>query len=455
MLSNIVNVTIARQTVTVAQASFDIPLILSSDANFAARVKSYSSLTELKADLVAGSGDVEDTLTYIMAAALFAQDPHPTTVKLGQRKTVKVLTDDAGTFTAGSIVVTVNGHEITQAFSTSKDDTLTALAAQIQALDEITTAAYSSGAHTITITGASGYIPSIDDIDLSGVTGTLAAIAISTTSAEDASDALDACILYDNAWYGLVLADRTEATILDVASSVDSNGTKIFFNASDDADIIDVTLASDSTSLPAVAKAAAYERAAMMYHSLADTESLDAGLMGVIFPKNPGSYTAKFKTVSGVTVDSLTTTQETNALAKYAGVYTEIGGRNMFQEGRVAEGEWIDTIIFIDWLKSRLKEAIFAVLANNDKVPYDDGGIAAIVGAMTEVFEQGIRYGGITSPVYNATTGVQTGGYVITVPKAADIASASKNARALPDIEFTAYLAGAIHAVTVAGIVTV
>jgi hypothetical protein len=89
--------------------------------------------------------------------------------------------DDAGAFTAGHIHVSINGTEYTQNFSSDKNTTMTALAAQLAANAETDTAVYSSGAHTIVITPLIGkqlYITS----DVSGVTGGMT-VTISTTPA--------------------------------------------------------------------------------------------------------------------------------------------------------------------------------------------------------------------------------------------------------------------------------
>jgi len=91
---------------------------------------------------------------------------------------VVVVTDDAGTYTAGDIVVTVNGTDVTESFDTDKNTTMTALAASIQALEDVLTAVYASGAHTITITPISGGDLEIS-VDVSGITGTMTISSIS------------------------------------------------------------------------------------------------------------------------------------------------------------------------------------------------------------------------------------------------------------------------------------
>jgi hypothetical protein len=97
-----------------------------------------------------------------------------------------VLTDDAGTFTAGSIAVTVNGTVITQAWGTDKNTTMTALAAAIQAgVTGVYSAVYSSGSHTITLKARNIAVTAV--ADLSGVTGTMALMPSVSTSLDTAA----------------------------------------------------------------------------------------------------------------------------------------------------------------------------------------------------------------------------------------------------------------------------
>lgn len=93
---------------------------------------------------------------------------------------VVIITDDAGTWTAGDAVVDVNGTPYTQSFDTDKDTSMTALAAQLQGDSNVLTAVYNSTAHTITITPNLGKQLFVES-DLSGITGTMT-FSIATTA---------------------------------------------------------------------------------------------------------------------------------------------------------------------------------------------------------------------------------------------------------------------------------
>jgi len=82
------------------------------------------------------------------------------------------ITDSAGTYTAGAIVVTVNGFTATAAYDTNKDTTMTALAAAIQALNSVETAVYTAGSHTIVITAVANEALTVS-VDITGITGNM------------------------------------------------------------------------------------------------------------------------------------------------------------------------------------------------------------------------------------------------------------------------------------------
>lgn len=102
-------------------------------------------------------------------------------------ETQSVILDSAGTFTAGDIVTTVNGTEITTAFDTDKDTTMTAHAAAIQAgVADVYSAVYASGAHTITIKTRNTAV--VATVDVSGITGTMTITSVTASSLDVAAD---------------------------------------------------------------------------------------------------------------------------------------------------------------------------------------------------------------------------------------------------------------------------
>ena len=92
-------------------------------------------------------------------------------VRLPLRNVCTIL-DNAGTYTAADITVTVNGTAVLHTWTTSKAADMAALAAAIQALTFIVTAVYDGAAHTIIIT-AEENIDLVVSVDLTAMTGNM------------------------------------------------------------------------------------------------------------------------------------------------------------------------------------------------------------------------------------------------------------------------------------------
>jgi len=445
-LQEIVNVQITRETRAITAPGFGTLLIVGPNANFGSRLQFATSISQV-ADMLVGGSSVPE---YAAASKALSQNPRVERIAIGNQHGTKTLTDNAGTFTGGTIEVTVNGDEVSQAWGTDKDDTLTELAVGIQALDSVLTAAYNSVSHTIVITPATGEVLEVS-FDISEITGTMT-WELSATATENIDDALSAIEQENDDWYGVKIVNYVEQDLLDVAAWTEAR-RKIFFYSSDESDIVNVAPASDTASIAAQLKAAGYARSVGLFSNVADSQFPGAAFAGKIFPFDPGSYTAKFKTLAGITVDVLSATQSSNARGKNTNTYESIGGVNIVREGVVAEGEFIDTIIFVDWLQANLTTDIYALLAKSRKVPYTIAGIEAIKSIIEKRLEIGLARGGI-SPFSEDADGNQNGGYVVTVPAFDSIPTADKAARLLQDVRFTVWPAGAIHAVKVDGVVT-
>jgi hypothetical protein len=102
-----------------------------------------------------------------------------------------VITDDAGTFTAGTIAATivynaVNGASVSttysQAFSTDKATSMAALAAKIAANTGVDTCVYSDGSHTITLVANADYNLSLITVDVTGITGAMTISSVAYSS---------------------------------------------------------------------------------------------------------------------------------------------------------------------------------------------------------------------------------------------------------------------------------
>jgi hypothetical protein len=446
-LSEIVNVVITKDIKSVSRAGFGTLLIVGPNVNIDNRLEYFETPAAAKAKVIGTS-----TLEEALITAAFAQSPSPTRIALGAVQASKTFVFTEDSVSGGTFKAYVNSKLYSQAWSTSFDGTMTALAALIAADVAVDTAVYTTGTNTLVITPNSGYVTGVT-FDFSAATGGTPTYVLTCTElAEAYNTSLDAILLEQPDWYGLAAATRDIAKQKLVAAWTESN-KKFFIAGSADLNIINQTVSGDTTSIAAYAKNNSLERTAVMFGKEAATEGIEAALFGKILPLDPGTYTAMFKTLSGITVDVLTSTQSTNARDKYANVYENIGGVNIVREGQVGANEYIDIVIFIDWLAARITESVYSALVSQPKVPYTAIGIMVIKSALEQPLKIGQNRGGISPTAFDDDK-KQIGGYFIETPSFASIPTSDKIARTLTDVKFTAFLSGAIHSVVINGVVT-
>lgn len=258
----------------------------------------------------------------------------------------------------------------------------------------------------------------------------------------DGSETWDAALaamqLENGAWYGLICTTRLLADQQDIADWVEANKKLCILGTSD------VNTITGTGDIGDYVHTNLLERTAVIYHPdvAGGTDPFPgAAWFGKLFPKAPGSATWAFKTLAGVPTYGLTETEYNTAAAKKVNTYLSIAGVGLTQGGWVGSGEYIDIIHGIDWLTAQIQAYVFVPLIQNDKVPFTDAGVQMIVSQLKAALESGVRAGLLDS-------------YVVAYPAVADVSAIDKGNRLLPDVTFTAVLAGAIHKVEIAGVVT-
>ncbi len=240
-----------------------------------------------------------------------------------------------------------------------------------------------------------------------------------------------------NDWYFLLSESQTAANVAALAAFAAANG-KLYFGSMTDTEFAalgDATLALD--------------RAVILCHKKAATQYPAEAWVGRCAPELPGSITWKFKSLSGVSESGYTPTVIDEIKDKHGNVVVSRGGILHTTEGTVLSGEFIDVIRSQDWVKARIAEGVFRLLATSPKVPYDDRGIAMVLAEVQGVMQQATAQGII------ARDADGNGMWSVTAPKRSEIAANDIANRVLPDIKFEFTLAGAIHSVTVRGVISV
>ena len=425
VLTDIIEINISRETAAVSQTNFNVPLFISAHTKFAERARSYSSLLAVADDF-----NPTDS-AYIAAQKLFGQVITPSRIVIGRRlvpsSTVSISSASAGTYT-----MTINN--IAFSFVATGVNTSIQIATGLRAaymvtpITGVTVTDNLDG--TLTVASTIGYALEVS-----------AKMAqANSPSTESWVTSLTEVITVDNTWYALTIESHLDADILAVAAQIEGM-KKIYATSSQSVDT-KTTVTTDTFSK---LKALGYQRTFGIYSATADTEYPECSWVGYQLQEQPGSNTWAYKALSGSTVSVLSGTESTNLHFKNATTYETVGGLNSTIGAKMFGGEWIDVIIFVDWLEARMKERLWSRMVNSKKIPFTAAGAAIIEAEIRGQLNDGIRVGGLA----------QSPAPTVNVP---DVLSLSTNARALrvfEGITFEARLAGAIHFVKIAGTVTV
>lgn len=237
----------------------------------------------------------------------------------------------------------------------------------------------------------------------------------------------------DDDWYGLLVCDSfSKATTIQGASWLETK-RKLFVAQTPDTIIMNP---SEDTDVLSALKTSAYARTGAIYHrGIGVNEWLACGWLAGQLTTTPGSATPAFKVVTGCKTDKLTPAQENAILGKNGSHYTNTGGLGITFEGKTGSGDFMDTIRFLDWVYARMRERVLGCLANNPKIPFTDAGVDIMRGEIAAIIQLGMNAGGFD----------RAAGYTITAPLVKDVPVADRANRKLPDINWSARLAGAIH----------
>jgi hypothetical protein len=438
-LDEVIDLQITAESSSATRAGFGTMLCLAYHLTIPDITKVYTSPSELTDD-----GFAVTDPAYRMAQTAFSQNPKPQRIVLGKRThaytqivelTPTITT--AGyhyTFEVVDPVGVVTAIDYTVLTGATVATICTALAALIDPVASVTAV---SATTKITVTAAAGKLfnlrklPIPSELKIKDVTADPGIVADLT--AIEAADA--------TSWYA-VTADHSPQTVIEAAAAwIEARRKIAVFNTSDE-DVLEALVTSDVCSS---LKAASYARTEVLgsYKELLSNSA--AAWLGRMLPTDPGSASWAFKTLKGITVDSLGGAAKTAATTKRLNTYTILGGWNVTQWGQDPDGGYTDVVVGTDWLYARIQEAIIAALASRDKIPMTDSGAETIRSLIMSILDLGIQ----------ATFLAETPAPVVMVPKIKDVTTADKAARRLPGITFSATLAGAIHTVVIKGALSV
>ena len=433
-ISDFVSVSLAIGDRTLDRASFSKIMILGPSQVFPERVRTYEASSALTAMTTDGF-TVNSPEYKAMAAVLASNLNRPDVVKVGRRAAANVPTQDL-TFGPLDVVdgaiftIDVNGTEFT--YTTGAAEGAADVAAAL-------VSAINGGSEPVTATdNLDGTFDIVDDVagaqnDFYGKAGKFSCVDNSVDA--NVATELAAIATIDDEWYGLILASNSEAENEAAAAWANPLG-KQFVPVSMSTDQKGAGSADTASTLQGLS----YNYVGAKYHERA-LSFPSAAWMGQMYSYEPGQATWKFKELEGIAKSNLTATEATNLKGKNCNYYVDIGGRGMTFEGWAASGRFMDVTRFADWLVNTVQVNVANILANNPKVPYDDGGILKLSGGVKEALEEGADNSGLALDPAATVTPTYKADQTTT-----DIAN-----RHLAGMKFSATYTGAIHSVTISG----
>jgi len=250
--------------------------------------------------------------------------------------------------------------------------------------------------------------------------------------------ALSTLITTDPDFYAVTIESREKADLALAGTWANSN-KKFFFGGSDD-----ITALTGRNA----------DREAYLIHDNSDIDYPECAWVGREIPKTPGSNTWKWKTLSGQNESNFNSTQLATIRSNNGQALQEQAGVIFTNEGVTTSGEYIDIIIGQDWVEDQIRVGLLGLFLKNDKVPYDDSGIAQIEGVVRDVLKRAGDNGIIAAAVSDADLEKSDDKeyiYQVTTVSRADSPVNERANREYNGLDFVYTTAGAIHKVTVTG----
>jgi hypothetical protein len=437
-LEQIAQINISLSTAAVTRKGFGRPLFLTHNVpgGFTSRARLYSKSTDMISD---GFSSTHPAVKAVRV--MESQEVHPPDFLVGRAANAPTqrfkITPVAVNLAVYELWVNGIKASFTADASATGAEIVTGLVASINALSQ----------GTVTVTNNTTYLT----VTASG-TGVFNSLLCDMPQLmdviQDHADAglsadLDAIALENGDFYYIQYQFNSAACVAAIDAWAEANQKKFYAQVQDNA--CETTTKDGSiTDVGETLYAANLNRTQGLYSRETD-DFLDAGLIGFISPKVPGSETNHLRMVKGVPTYNYTANQKNNLTSRRLTYLADFAGLAATFGGRVSSGEWADIIRGRDHTAALMQEDISNLLITEPgKLPLTDEGIERVRLAIAAVIAQKQRDGFLA---YSPAP-------VITVPLASEISSVDRGNRVLNGITFTAQVQGAVHFTTITGTFT-
>lgn len=270
--------------------------------------------------------------------------------------------------------------------------------------------------------------------------------------------ALQATALLDNTfsslWYGEVIPSGSVA---------DQVAVQAYINAGTNAHFLGITSQDPNEVVAAQTSSLGYQlkqqgaNKGMWQYSSTDPYAVVSALARILTTNWNGSNTAitlMYKQEPGVVPEQLTLTQINALEANNGNVFVSYNNNtSILEPGICPSGQFVDTVIGLDWLASYVQTNLFNVLyGTGTKIPQTDAGNAILAASLEGSLDQARNNGLLGPGTWNAAGFGQlvTGqtlpkGFYVYAPPVALQSPADRAARKSVAFQAAALLGGAIH----------
>lgn len=443
---NIVNIAISRGNIAVSRLGFGVTALMHYHTKTTLRMISCTSSEDLISSYAFSRSVDADAALLAKVDQVFSQSPRPSTLKIGRLALaptqVHTLTVQTAT-TADKIEIEFMGTAISFTSSGTAATDATALAVAINAIRVGSAAAVGA---VVTVTGTAAGV-------LYHYAKWNRFLKIKNTSTDPgiATD-LGNIFAFDPDFFGFDLVDDAENSVKAAGGWAETN-KRLFLPTCCDSEMRDPSVTTDVAS---DLQDLEYDFTGVWYSGKDNLDGKGIALfatLGAAF--NPGEETFAHKGLTATLAEDSTTllTSEIAALeAKNCNFYAPYLGLATTWPGKVASGEWIDTTRGLAWLESEMQASVFETIRGAEgKVPFTNLGIDFAVNPVKAVLARATEDPSTGKKALLASSPAPA----VTFPDVSAVTTANKALRKLPDIKWTATLAGAIHETEIRGTVSV
>lgn len=356
-----VDVSVSLGTSQIEQLGFDTPVFITPTNVFTGRVQAYSDL-----DSIVSAGFAVGSPVHRFAENVFAGKFRPDIVKVGRLAyTGTTVTYNQASYSGIltlNITVKTNTSSFVKVVSTASlpaastpAQAATAVAAAIEADTDIgTLVTAAASTNVVTVAPTASEVVSIG-YSMEGQ------YVISNTSSESVAVGLPLINAVDSNWYFLSTESHTDADIKAAAAyAASAEPKRMHIYSTSDVDTKNPALTTDILS---ELKALAYDTSIGFYHPDADEDWSEGGIVGACASIDPSfGDSLHLKTMPSIKVYSTSVTDRETVWNKNGNIYRTVKGQNVIWEGKVASGQYFDTIRFSHWFAAKLSESTFGYL---------------------------------------------------------------------------------------------